>query len=80
MAFEEDFQNDFILCESVVNQSSSERIVLKSWESGQSTPFLKRPSLDHNVPSSYRLISYLPVLSKLSEGSVLKKLMSYINN
>ena len=41
---------------------------------------LKKPSLDHNVASSYRPISNLPVLSKLSERLVLNKVMSYLNN
>ena len=61
----------------MVNQSFSEGIVPKSWKSAQITPMLKKPSLDHNVASSYRPISNLPVLSKLSEKLVL---MSYLNN
>ena len=56
---------------SMVNQSFSERIVPMSWKSAQITPLLKKPSLDHNVPSFYRPISNLPVLSKLSERLVL---------
>ena len=56
---------------SMVNQSFSEGIVPKSWKSAQVTPLLKNPSLDHNVASSYRPISNLPVLSKLSERLVL---------
>ena len=52
---------------SMVNQSFSEGIVPKSWKSTQITPLLKKPSLDHNVASSYRPISNLPVLSELSE-------------
>ena len=56
---------------SMVNQSFSEGIVPKSWKSAQVTPLLKKPSLDHNVASSYRSISNLPVLSKLSERLVL---------
>ena len=51
----------------MVNQSFSEGIVQKSWKSAQIKPLLKKPSLDHNVASSYRPISYLTVLSKLSE-------------
>ena len=54
-----------------VNQSFSEGIVPKSWKSAQITPLLKNPSFDHNVSSSYRPISNLPVLSKLSERLVL---------
>ena len=65
---------------SVVNQSFSEGIVPKSWKSAQVTPLLKKPSLDHNVASSYRPISNLPVLSKLSERLVLSRVMSYLNN
>ena len=38
---------------SMVNQSFSEGIVPKSWKSAQITPLLKKPSLDHNVASSY---------------------------
>ena len=57
--------------ESMVNQSFSEEIVPKSWKLTQLTPLLKKPSLDHNVASSYKLISNLPVLSKLSERLVL---------
>ena len=56
---------------SVVNQFYSEGIVPKSWKSAQITPLLKKPSFDHNVASSYRPISNLPVLSKLSERLVL---------
>ena len=65
---------------SMVNLSFSEGIVPKSWKSAQITPLLKRPSLDHNVVSSYRPISNLPVLSKLSEWLVLNRVMSYLNN
>ena len=65
---------------SMVNQSFSEGIVPKSWKSAQVTPLLKKPSLDHNVVSSYRPISNLPVLSKLSERLVLNRIMSYLNN
>ena len=65
---------------SMVNQSFSEGIVPKSWNSAQVTPLLKKPSLDHNFASSYRPISYLPVLSKLSERLVLNRVMSYLNN
>ena len=64
----------------VVNQFFSEGIVPKSWKSAQITPLLKKPSLDHNVASSYRPISNLPVLSKLSERLVLNRVMSYLNN
>ena len=65
---------------SMVNQSFSERNVPKSWKSAQVTPLLKKPSLDHNVVSSNRPISNLPVLSKLSERLVLNRVMSYSNN
>ena len=65
---------------SMVNQFLSEGIVPKSWKSAQLTPLLKKPSLDHNVASSYRPISNLPVLSKLSERFVLNRVMSYLNN
>ena len=41
---------------------------------------LKKPSLDHNVASSYRPISNLPVLSKLLERLVLNRVMSSLNN
>ena len=64
----------------MVNQSFSEGIIPKSWKSAQITPLLKKPSLDHNVASSYRPISNLPVLSKLSERLVLNRVMSYLNN
>ena len=64
----------------MVNQSFSEGIVTKSWKSAQITPLLKKPSLDHNVASSYRPISNLPVLSKLSERLVLNRVMSHLNN
>ena len=57
---------------SMVNQSFSEGIVPNSWKLAQITPLLKKPDLDHNVASSYRPISNLPVLSKLSERLVLK--------
>ena len=62
--------------ENKVNHSFFERIVPKSWKSAQITPLLKKPSLDHNVASSYRPISNLPVLSKPSERLVLNKVMS----
>ena len=65
---------------SMVNQSFSEGIVPKSWKSAPVTSLLKKPSLDHNVASSYRPISNLPVLSKLSERLVLSRVMSYLNN
>ena len=65
---------------SMVNQSFSEGIVLKSCKLDQLTPLLKKPSLDHNFASSYRPISNLPVLSKLSERLVLNRVMSYLNN
>ena len=64
----------------MVNQSFSEGIVPKSWKSAQITPLLEKPSLDHNVASSYRPISNLPVLSKLSEKLVLNRVMSYFSN
>ena len=64
----------------MVNQSFSEGIVQKSWKSAQIAPLLKKPSHDHNVASSYRPISNLPVLSKLSEKLVLNRVMSYLNN
>ena len=64
----------------MVNQSFSEGIVPKSWKSAQLTPLLKRPSLDNNVASSYKPISNLPVLFKLSERLVLNRVMSYLNN
>ena len=63
-----------------INQSFSEKIVPKSWKSAQITPLLKKASLDHNVASSYRPISNLPVLSKLSERHVLNAVTSYSNN
>ena len=63
-----------------INQSFSEKIVPKSWKSAQITPLLKKASLDHNVASSYRPISNLPVLSKLSERPVLNAVTSYSNN
>ena len=61
---------------SMVNQSFSEGIVPKSWKSAQITPLLKKPSLDHNVGSSYRPISNPPVLSKLSKRLVLNRVMA----
>ena len=64
----------------MVNQFFSEGIVPKSCKSAQITQLLKKPSLDHNVASSYRPISKLPVLSKLSERLVLSRVMSYSNN
>ena len=65
---------------SMVNQSFSEGIVPRSWKSVQIIPLLKKSSLGHNVASSYRPISNLPVLSKLSERLVLNRVMSYSNN
>ena len=65
---------------SMVNQSFSEGIVPKFWKSAQITPLLKKSSLDHNVASSYRPISNLPVFSKLTERLVLNRVMSYLNN
>ena len=50
---------------SIVNQSFSQGIVPKSWNSAQITPLLRKPSLDHNVASSYRSISNLRVFSNL---------------
>ena len=41
---------------SIFNQSLFEGIVPRSWKSAQLTPLLKKPSLDHNVASSYRPI------------------------
>ena len=61
---------------SMVNQFFSEIIVPKSWKSAQITQLLKKPAHDHNVASSYRPISNLPVLSKLSERIVLNRVMS----
>ena len=51
---------------SMANQSFSDGIVPKFWKSAQITPLLKKTCHDHNVASSYRPISNLPVLSKLS--------------
>ena len=65
---------------SMVYQSFFEEIVPKSWKSAQVTPLSKKPSLNHNVASSYRLISSLSVLSKLSERLVINRVMSYLNN
>ena len=65
---------------SMVNQSFSDGIVPKFWKSAQITPLLKKLSLDHNVASSYRPISNLPVLSKLSERLVFNRVMSYLKN
>ena len=56
---------------SMLNQSFTAGIVPKSWKSAQLTPVLKKTSLDHKVASSYRPISNLPFLSKLSEKLVL---------
>ena len=64
----------------MVNQSFSEGIVPKVLEIGSDYTTVKKPSLDHNVASSYRPISNLPVLSKLSERLVLNRVMSYLNN
>ena len=64
----------------MVNQSFSEGIVPKSWKSAQIIPLLKKSSLDHNVASSYRPISDLPVLSKISERLIFNRVMSYLNN
>ena len=80
MAFEKDFRNDFTFCKKYGQSVFSEGIVPKSWKSAQVTPLLKKPSLDHNVASSYRPISNLPVLSKLSERLVLNRVMSYLND
>ena len=64
----------------MVNQSFFEGIVPKFWKSAQITTMLKKPSLDHNVASSYRPISSLPVLSKLLGKLVLNRVMSSLNN
>ena len=64
----------------MVNQSFSEGIVPKSWKSAQVTPLLKKPNLDHIFASSYRPISNLPLLSKLSERLVPNRVMSFLNN
>ena len=69
-----------IFVKSMVNQSFSEGIVPKSWKSAQITPPLKKPCFDHNVASSYRPISNLTVLSKVSERLVLNRVMSSLNN
>ena len=58
----------------------SEGIVPKSWKSAQITLLLKKPSFDHNVASSYRFISNLPVLSRLSERLVFNRVKSCLNN
>ena len=52
----------------MVNQSFSVGIVPKSWKSAQVTQLLKKPSLDHNVASSYRPISNLPVCPSSQKG------------
>ena len=65
---------------SMVNQSFFEGIVPKSWKSAQVTPLLRKPSLDHNVVSSYRPISNMLLLSKLAKRLVLNRVMSYLNN
>ena len=80
MAFEKYFRNDFTFCKKYGQSVFSEGIVPKSWKSAQVTPLLKKPSLDHNVASSYRPISNLPVLSKLSKMLVLNRVMSSLNN
>ena len=49
-------------------------------EIGSDYTTVEKPSLDHNVASSYRPISNLPVSSKLSERLVLNRVMSYLNN
>ena len=65
---------------NMVIQSFSEGIIPKSWKSAQITPLLTKPSFEQNVDSSYRPVSNLPVLSKLSERLVLNRVMSYLNN
>ena len=64
----------------MINQSFSEGSVSNSWKWAQITPLLKKPSFDTTVAFSYRPISKLPVLSKLSERLVLNRVMRYLNN
>ena len=64
----------------MVIQYFSEGIVPKFWKSSPITPPSRKPNFEHNVASSYRSISNLPVLSKLSERLVLSRVMSYLNN
>ena len=65
---------------NIVNQSFSEWTIRKSWKSAQISLLLNKPTLYHNVASSYKPISNLPVLSKLSERLVLNRVMSYLIN
>ena len=60
-------QEWFFFCNKNSQPDYFEEIVSKFWESAQITPLLKKPSFDHNVASSYRPFSDLPVLFKLSE-------------
>ena len=69
-----------LFVKSMVNKFFSEGIVPNSWKTAQVTPLLNKLNLDHHVASSYRPISNLPVLSKLSERLVLNRVMSFLNS
>ena len=62
------------------NKSLSSGQCPRSFKEAQVRPILKKSTLDPQLPSSYRPISNLSVLSKLLERLVLSRLLTHLNN
>ena len=62
------------------NKSLSSGQFPRSFKEAQVRPILKKSTLDPQLPSSYRPISNLSVLSKLLERLVLSRLLTHLNN
>ena len=62
------------------NKSLSSGQFPSSFKEAQVRPILKKSTLDPQLPSSYRPISNLSVLSKLLERLVLSRLLTHLNN
>ena len=62
------------------NKSLSSGQFLRFFKETQVRPIIKKSTLDPQLPSSYRPISNLSVLSKLLERLVLSRLLTHLNN
>ena len=63
----------------LVNRSLSQGLFLKPLKEVQVSPILKKADSDINDPASYRLISRVPVLSKILERIVEIQLQQHID-
>ena len=64
----------------VINLSIVKSKFPNKWRIGKVVPLYKGKSLDQLVPSSYRPISLLPLISKLAERTIQSQIISHFNN